>query len=452
MEIIISVLAFLVLIALVITIHEGGQFVVGRLCGMRMLEFSIGFGPRIFETRFGRDQTKFTLRLLPLGGYVKPLDPSMVKPEEWASYPPEEQKRAYTLSARWKKTLMVAGGPFCNFVLAFVVYFIAMAWVGTHGIEPVISEVVPNSVFAKAGVQEGDKILKVNGNQVPLVNDAYPMIVNGMLQGRKVSLQTQRGIFILDYTHIDLKNIDDNINETMGAYFKGESGDVVIRKMDKDGSGAKAGIQTGDILKSVNGKPFSDVNRAIRFINSNPGKELTFDILRNNQPITLKATPELKDENGRQIGRIGIEFEVKNKTNSKLVRYSLGDALWLSTQKVWDSSYTTIMSVKRLVTGELSTKSISGPLAIADYSGKSAQIGLFQYLMMIGAISIAVGVFNLIPIPALDGGHIAQYLIEWVIDHDINPKIIHYGQVIGFGLLMGVFFLSMFNDISKYFF
>lgn len=452
MDFLISIAAFLVLIGIIITIHEGGHFLVGRWCGIKMLEFSIGFGPKIYQKRFGKDQTLFTLRLLPLGGFVKPFDKTTATEDEWEKSSSEDKSRAFSEARRWKKGLMVAGGPASNFLLAFIMYFLAMTLVGTKGYEPVIAEVVPQSVFEIAGVRAGDKIEEINGNKVRLLADAYPMLINGMIQGQKMVITTNREKNLIDFSNVDLKNISEDVGKTLGVYFTGNIGDVFVNKLLPDSPALKSGLKEGDQVISANGVGFKNIDRAISFINSNPNKELDFIVMRNGKEMIIPITPRLETDKGQQLGRIGVSFELKNLQEVKNVQYPFGEAMWNSTVRVWDSTYTTLISIKKLIMGELSTKAISGPVAIADYSGKSAQSGLFQYMLMIAAISIAVGVFNLLPVPALDGGHLAQYGIEWIMGKDLSPKIIHYGQVIGFGIIMGIFALSISNDLIRYVF
>lgn len=450
MDIIFTIAAFLILVGLVITIHEGGHFLVGRLCGMKMLEFSIGFGPKIFEKRITKDNTLFTLRLFPLGGFVKPLDKTALKEEQWNALSDDDKSRAFDKAPRWKKASMVAGGPLANFILAFVVYFLAMTVVGTKGIEPVISEVTPNGAFHKAGLITGDKILEINGNKTKVLNDAYSMIVNGLVQGQKVYVKTQRGEFLVDYSTTSLKKIPSDMGPIIGAYFTANIGEVFIKNLSQDGAAQEAGIRENDKLISIDHINFNNIDKAIRYINAHANKAVEIVVEREGKKVPFMVTPKLEVENDSEIGKIGVLFYLTPKEPLKTVHYTMREAAWNSTQKVWDSTYTTLISIKKLVTGELSTKAISGPLSIADYSGKSAQNGLFQYMMMISAISIAVGVFNLLPIPALDGGHLAQYCIEWVMGKNISPIILHYGQVVGFGLIMGIFFFSLSNDLLKY--
>lgn len=453
MELIITMVAFLFLIAMIITIHEGGHFIVGRMCGMKMLEFSLGFGPIIYQRRFSKDQTLFTLRLLPIGGFVKPLDEASMPEEDWKNVSKEDKKRSFGEVARWKKGLMVAGGPFANFLLAFLVYFFAMTLVGTKGVDPIISEVIPHGVFDRAGIKAGDKIIEVDGNKVKVLGDAYSMLVNSMVQGQKIKIKTNRqDNVLLDFSNINLKEMTSDMGLMLGVYFSGEMGDIIIHKVNHDSPAEKAGIQVGDRIISVNEEPIKNIDKTISFINHHPNESLRFVIERNQEEINMEVTPQLEKEQGREVAKIGVQFFLKPSEEVKKVYYTPKEAVWNSIQKIVDSSYTSLIAVKKLVTGQMSTKAISGPLSIADYSGKSAQHGLFTYMMMIAAISIAIGVFNLLPIPALDGGHLAQYIIEWFIGYDVHPKILHYSQVLGFSIIMGIFAFSMCNDILRYFF
>lgn len=450
MEILISIAAFLVLIGIVITIHEGGHFLIGKWCGIKMLEFSIGFGPKIYQRKITKDETLFTLRLIPLGGFVKALDKAGLYDEEWEALSEKEKSRSFNVASRWKKVLMVAGGPFANFVLAFFVYFIAMNIVGTKGMEPIIGEVVTQGAFDKAGVKAGDKIELINGNKVKVLGDAYSMLMNGMIQGQKMLVTTNRQNVVLDFSNVDLKNISNDPGKILGMYFSGAMGEIIITKVNENSAASKAGLKEGDKLLGVNNEESKNIDKVIHFINAHPNINISLMIERNGKLLTLPITPTLEKNGSKEIGRIGVQFDLKNIEELKTIHYTVEEALWNSTQRVWDSTYTTIISIKKLLTGQLSPKAMSGPLAIADYSGKSAQHGLFQYMMMIAAISIGIGVFNLLPIPVLDGGHLAQYGIEWILGHDLPPKILHYSQVVGFSVIMGIFGFSMCNDLLKY--
>lgn len=453
MDILYTIVAFLLLVGVIVAIHEGGHFIVGRMCGIKMMEFSIGFGPKIFSKRFGKDNTLFTLRAFPLGGFVKPFDQSLISEQEWEKVSEKDKKRTFTNAKRSKKALMVFGGPLANFVLAFFLYLIALTFVGAKGYEPIIYEISPESPFAVTTLLPGEKITEVNYNKVKLNGDVYPPLINGMIQGSNVVISTDKQKNInVDLSGINLREVEKNAYSVLGLYFEGNIGDVMIDNVVKDSPASKAGLKKQDIILSVNGKELNEINKTIELIKDNPEKELSFVVLRGEEKINLIVKPEMVIEKNNEVGKVGASLSLINFKEPSVVYYDFNEAVWGSFVKVWDSSYTTLVSIGKLVTGEFSTKSLSGPLSIADYSGKSAKLGLFQYLIMMATISIAIGIFNLLPIPVLDGGYLLQYGIEWAFGKSVYPKVLYYTQVVGLGMLMGVFSMSIFNDLMKYIF
>lgn len=449
-----TIFAFFLLVGVIITIHEGGHFLIGRLVGMRILEFSIGFGPKIYESEFGKDNNKFkfTLRLLPLGGFVKPLDKSVLKQEEWDTLAQEEKNRSYQLISRWKKFLMVAGGPFFNFVLAFIIYLFCFGILGSEGVDTSIAEVVPHSIAEKAGIKVGQKVLSIDNKEVNVLSEAFPKIFNKLLNGENVKVKTTLGEHELNYEDVDLTKMNPNdIGESMGFYFSGSIGETTLAEVTPGDVAEKSGVKVNDILLGVNGEKLSDINSIIRRINRNVEKEIELNILRNNQKINIKLIPRSVTENGHQIGKIGIKAMIKNPQNLKKVQYGFGVALLSSVEKTIDNTVTTLISIKNLAMGKLSLKSLSGPMSIADVSGKTFERGWETYLITMASISIAIGVFNLLPIPVLDGGHLIQFIVEFIIGKDIPEKIIYKVQYGGLFVLMSIFVIAFINDITKYF-
>lgn len=458
MDLLITIFAFLLLIGVVITIHEGGHFFTALACKIRVLEFSLGFGPKIFDKEIGKDKIKFTLRALPLGGYVKPLDEKALKPEEWAALSEEEKNRSFARAKKWKKALMVAGGPASNFVLAFVIFLFATAIYGNRGITPVIGEIEDNKIMAQSGFMVGDEIRKVGDKSVDFVSDAHTEIVNSAIGHKDTNILIVRDgkemSIPVKFSELDLRPLDDNFAKLIGMYFKGLSGDIEIRALSDNMPAKTAGLMPGDKIVSVNGEKTDDLNRVLRIIRNSPDKPVDISYLKRetNTVENIAITPLSVKERGQQVGKIGVEFLVSEDKGYKEKHYNIFQSALISGEKVVDSSMTTIISLKKIVTGEISTKAISGPLTIADYSGRSAKIGLYAYLMMMAAISIAVGIFNLVPIPLFDGGHLAQYAIEAIRRKDFTEEQLKYGQYVGFGAMGGLFALAIFNDLSKYIF
>lgn len=449
-----TIFAFLLLVGVIITIHEGGHFLVGRLVGMRIVEFSIGFGPKIYQGTFGKetDKFKFTLRLFPLGGFVKPLDKSTVTPEEWESMVPEQKLRSYPFIAKWKKFLMVAGGPTANFILAFFIYLFSFCFVGSEGLDTSISEIVPHSVAEVAGLKSGDLILAINGKEVNILAEVFPKMLNKLLNGETVVVKTNSGLHTIIYKDVDLKKMNPNeIGDAMGFYFSGSKGITTLATVIEGDVAQKAGARKGDTLVGVNGEALQDINSLIRKIGKSPKKEIELNLIRGTEKINIKMTPRSVTENGFEVGRVGITAYVDKPTNLTQVHYGFKTAIVLSAEKTLDNTITTFISIKNLVIGKLSIKSLSGPMSIAEVSGKTFERGWEIYLITMASISIAIGVFNLLPIPALDGGHLLQFTIEYIMRKDIPEKILYNIQYCGLFLLMGIFSIAFINDITKYF-
>lgn len=451
MELIFTILAFLLLVGIVVTIHEGGHFFTAIKSGMKVVEFSVGFGPKVFEKKIGKDQVLFTLRLLPLGGYVRPLDESLMSKEEWESLPDEDKKRSFMNSPRWKKAAMVAGGPLSNFVLAFFLFFIAFTVIGTQGLPPVVGEIVKGSIFDKSGINQGDVIKEVNGRTVNFISDTNSIIANAAISGQSITVITERDTkHIVNFKDLNLRGLSDDLGQLTGLYFQGQLGPIILKKVLNDGSAAKAGLKSGDILIAINSIKVNDLNKAIRTIRSNPGKKFEFTYIRNG--VTAVATVEAVStfESGFNVGKVGVELESAGDNQFKIVHQGLFDGIVEAGHYVATSTWTNLVSIKKLITGELSTKALSGPLSIADYSGKSAKKGLYTYILMMAAISIAVGVFNLLPIPLLDGGYLLQYSIEGIMGKEFTVKQLTFMQFVGVAAMTSLFIFAIGNDINKY--
>jgi regulator of sigma E protease len=310
MELIYTILAFLLLVGIVVTIHEAGHFFTAIYSGMRVMEFSVGFGPKILQKRIGKDQVLFTLRLLPLGGYVKPLDESLLTKEEWLALPESEKQRSFMNSSRWKKAAMVAGGPLSNFVLAFVLFFFAFTIIGTQGLPPIVGEVIKGSIFEQSGINKGDVIKEVNGRPVNFTSDTNSIIANAAISGETLTIVTEKNTkHTADFKNLDLTNLNDDLGQLTGMYFQGQVGPVAVKKVFDDGSAAKAGLQSGDIITAINGMKVEDLNKTLRTVRGNPGTKFEFTYVRNGVTSTKMIESVSTLEGGFYIGKIGVELE-----------------------------------------------------------------------------------------------------------------------------------------------
>ena len=450
MDILFTIFAFLIVVGIVIAVHEGGHFFTALTCKIKILEFSIGFGPKIYQRKFGKDEILFTLRAFPLGGYVKPLDKNSMSDEEWNKVSEEDKKRALTFSPRWKKALMVLGGPLSNFVLAFFVFLIALTIVGNKGLPPIIGEILPESIVARSGLVQGDVITQINNKKINFSNEANAIIATAIVNGEKLNLHTARNtIHYVDFSQLDLRKLNNDLSKLTGLYFQGPIGDVVIKEVTRGGVAEKAGLRSGDIISSINGVKTKDMNKILRIIRDNPEKPVDIEYIRDGKKYIKTIVLDKSYDAGIRVGKLNVIIST-NENNYKSVRIGLIDGILNSFEKVVTSTWTTLVSIKKLFAGELSLDAVSGPISIAYYSGKSAQNGLYSYLSMIASISIAIGVFNLLPIPMLDGGHLLQYTIEAVRRKDFTIHQLHKIQFIGFLFMISLLIFVTINDVNKY--
>ncbi len=453
MDLLFTILAFLILIGIIVSIHEGGHFLTAIWCNIKVMEFSIGFGPKILEKnwKIKNDSVLFTLRLLPLGGFVKPLDQQAVSIEEWNNLSEEDRKRTFKDAPRYKKSIMVFGGPFANFVLAFVVYLFASTIVGNQGLPATVSEISKDSVFQNSGIKPGDTIKSVDGKNVYFSNEAQTHIINAAFSGSKMTIETEKGsTHNIDFSSFKMYEVDESIVDKIGLFFQGRKGEVRINQIMPNSAAAKVGLEVGDIILALDSTKVDELEQIFKTVKNSPKETFELTIKRGESIQNVSISPTIHNENGKNSRLMGVILEVPN-TQLKKVHLSFFEGIEHSFYKLYTSTWTTIVSIKKLIFGEISTKAIAGPISIADYSGKSAKTSFYTYLLMIASISIAVGVFNLLPIPMLDGGHLTQYFIESLTGKDFSPKQLERFQYLGIVAMTSFFLFAIINDINRYF-
>jgi regulator of sigma E protease len=352
MTFLITLLSFIFVFGIVVFVHEGGHFLMARRAGVGVREFALGFGPKIYRRKF--HETDFSIGLLPLGGFVRVMGLDDTEDEKGKKIP---KKLDYNQKSMIDRLLIVAGGPIMNLVLSIVVFFALFAVIGT-----------PSGVSNKVQLVVGDS------------------------------------------------------------------------------PAAKAGIQNGDIFLEVNGRPITDMKKIIEeVIWVNKGQALKFLIQRGDQKIEREIVPIFREESGRAL--MGVQF-----SSSQYTRINPWDALKLSLKKTFDFSKDVIESLRLLVSGKESVSALSGPLGIAKMSGEIAKGGFYPLLNWIAVISIYLGIFNLLPLPALDGGRIVFLGYEAIFRRKPNANIENWIHMVGFVLLLGMMVLvTVFNDLPKLF-
>jgi len=437
---VISLIAFLIMIGILITIHEFGHFIVAKMFGVKIEVFSIGFGPPIVKWK-GKE-TVYQIAAIPLGGYVKMYgEDSMTEPVQGeVDKQAFEDPRSFHSKPRWQKILIALAGPLFNIILA-VVLFSAVYMMGIK--EPaylnqpvVVGYVQPDSFPAKAGIKPFDKIIAVDGKPVKTWKDFTIMI--GMKAGQTVVLTIERNG---EKAFVPIKVPEDITKDTIGI------SPVLPAKVGKvlpDTPAEKAGLKPGDEIIAVNGKPIRTWFEFVNYISSlKEQKPLNLMIKRGDKVFTVTVTPEWNDSLNKYV--IGISPMMETIT----VKYPFTEATKKGFEKTWELTVMIGKVIKGLITGEVSFKTLGGPIAIAQFSGQALESGLATYLFTIAFISLQLGYLNLLPIPVLDGGLIAILLIEMIIRRPLPEKAKEYLAYIGFALLGTLMIFVIFNDILR---
>ncbi len=451
MSVIQSVFYFIVAIAILVTIHEFGHFWVARKLGVKVLRFSVGFGKPLWS-KVGADETEYQIAMIPLGGYVKMAD------EREGNVADEDLPRAFNRQSVWARFAIVAAGPLANFLFA-IVAFACMYMVGVNGVKPMLGEMQPDSIAVQAGFEADDLITAINKKPVvswqtasiTMVSEALDTGVievdvtskNGAQKTHRIDLSDSRKILgdemLLDYLGIEPWR--PTLAATIGA-------------LSPDGAATQAGIKSGDQVISADGQQVSDWMSLVDLIRAAPDREIEIVIRRDSQTFSMALTPRGVVEKGSMVGKIGAGPKVDASAyDSVRVKEKFGffRSIGKGVQQTWSLTALTMRVLTKLVTGQASTKNISGPISIAEYAGVSAAIGVAAFLGFLAMISVSLGILNLLPIPILDGGHLFFYLIEMIKGSPVSAAVEAVGQRVGLAMLGGLMFLAFYNDLSRLF-
>jgi len=439
-----TLLAFAVALGTLIVFHELGHYWVARLCGVKILRFSVGFG-KVVASRYDRHGTEWALSAWPLGGYVKMQD----GPPPGASA--EEAAAAFSRKPVGQRIAIVAAGPIFNLILAVFLYA-GLNMAGTEEPVAVIAQPAAETPAARAGLLPGDRILAIDGEQIASWSDARWRLMDVMATGgtTQIEVRNASGSVHLRELALPSNSMDPSGGDPLAAAgIRLAQPRPAVRAVIDGGEGQAAGLRPGDLVVAVDGAPTPDTGALVRQIQESAGKTLALTLVRDGAEISLNVTPRVETVDGREIGRLGVQLggDVPMVT----VRYGVFESLWRGAVRTWDTAWFSLRMMGRMVTGDVSWRNVSGPVTIADYAGQTARIGIVAYIAYIALISISLGVLNLLPIPMLDGGHLLYYLVEIVRGSPPPARWIDIGQRAGIGLLAGLMGLALFNDFTRLF-
>jgi len=442
-------LAFIVAVGALIVVHEFGHFWVARSLGIKVLRFSVGFGKPLWTKRFGADQTEFVLAAIPLGGYVKMLD------EREGEVARSERERAFNRQPVSKRIAVVIAGPLFNFLFALVAFWLVYM-TGVDGLRPVIGRVMAGSIAEQAGLRSGDEVLAIDGMKVQSWDQRRIYLFERALARDAVTIEVRDrdgrvGSHRLDLASIPVSQINSSLIERGIGLVGYLPPQLLVVGALQDGPAKRAGVRVGDRLLGIEDQTIDSWETLARFVNAHPGEPLRFRLERDGRPLDLTITPDKVEHNGRTIGRVFIYPKFAEMPPEMRVTVRLGplEGVGEGLRHVWTSSRVIVEMLYEMLRLEASTSNISGPITIAQYAGYSARIGLDQFILFLVAISISLGVLNLLPIPVLDGGHLLYYLVEGVKGSPLSERTMAIGQQLGIAILLALMVLAFYNDIMR---
>jgi regulator of sigma E protease len=452
-EFLISLIAFVVAIAILVAVHEWGHFIVARGLGIKVLRFSIGFGRPILTKKSGPDQTEYCLSAIPVGGYVKLLD------ERDCEVSVAEQDRAFNRQPIASRIAVLLAGPLLNIIFAILAYW-CMFMMGVPGSKPVVGEVMPESIAASAGMLAGDQIVRVGDRSVGTWEGTVLAILDELLAEGNIALEVSREDGSGSPILLETAGFETALTEP------GQLFDVlglspwlpvlppVIGELVAGGTAKKAGMQAGDRVIEADGQVMDSWIGWVEFVRERPDASVRVTVLRKDIPVELDLAIGSVDSEEGVIGRIGASVEMPEDMYEDMRAYQrFGPvvALGAATAKTWEMSALTVRMVSRMLTGDVSVKNISGPINIAQYAGYSARIGFQPFLNFLAIVSISLGILNLLPIPMLDGGQVVYQLAEAVKGSPLSERAQLFGQQMGILFLLVLMSFAFYNDLARIF-
>jgi regulator of sigma E protease len=493
LEVIQSVAALILTLSILVTFHEFGHYWVARLCNVHVLRFSVGFGKplyskrgpapaevpvpegQVIETRSNEklEGTEFAVAAIPLGGYVKMLD-------EREGFVPDDQKHlAFNRKPVWQRIAIVAAGPIANFLLAIVAYWLLFAS-GISGIAPILGELSDESLASKAGLKAGQEIVAVDGERTQTWADVNLELFNRLGDSGEITLTilepgttglssssqldaqsaSRSGFSGIEY-RIPVDNWLRGVDEprpasALGLRLQYPVIPAVLGLLLEDKPAIRSGLQVNDRIVAIDGIEVVDWPHWVEMVQASPEQPLDMTVVRTLkdeqvQTLNITVTPERREFEGKVTGYVGagvagVEFPPEMQ---RIVSYPFYSAWIPAVKKTWSLTTFTLGSIGKMITGDISTKNLSGPITIAQVANATAKSGIEQFVRFIALLSVSLGVLNLLPIPVLDGGHLLYYLVELVTRRPVPEKVQVWGLQMGMFFIVSIMMLAFYNDLMR---
>ena len=449
MELIQTVIAALVTLGILVAFHEYGHFWVARRCGVKVLRFSIGFGPSLWRTR-DKQGTEYTISAIPLGGYVRMLD------EREADVEPAEVHRAFNRQSVWSRIAIVSAGPLANFLLAIAVFWVLFLG-GERGLVPIVASVAPESPAYFAGVEPGQEISRVDGRPTPTVSALSFRLLERLGDSGAIQLGVRYPGSDVEYS--SNAPIDrwlsgaESPNPLLGLGIEIAYPPVlpVIESVVEGSPAQRAGFRAGDRIVSADGVEVSLWADWVNTVRDRPEVPINVGVLRDGVELNVTVVPERVSRDGTVYGSVGMAVAAPEIPEESIRTFERGpfEALLAAVMRCYDLTLFTFESIAKMLKGLISPANLSGPITIAQVAASSAESGWQSWLGFLGLLSISLGALNLLPVPILDGGHLLFYSVEALTGRSVPERIQAFGYQLGLIFVVSLMVFALYNDVSR---
>ncbi|CAM3029007.1 sigma E protease regulator RseP [Pseudoalteromonas distincta] len=440
--------SFILALGILVAIHEYGHFWVARKMGVKVLRFSIGFGKPLLKWH-DKYNTEYVIAAIPLGGYVKMLD------ERVDDVPANQRHLSFNAKSVQARIAIVAAGPMANFL--FAIFALAVMYmVGVQSVKPVVGSVTEGSRAEQAGIMPSQHIIKIGDDDITTWQDATFALMSNLGEQsveviiRDENLQPRTKTLNLEGWKLDQRDVPPL--SSLGIVPFRPQATLTIAAVTKDSAAEHANLQVNDTILAVNGETISNWQQLVNLITQSANKSLQFSVKRQDTIQSIIVTPKGRiDNNGIEQGFLGVAPVVQQWPDGYVETRSFGplDSIGRGTKETWRLITLSFDMIGNLITGQVSVKNLSGPVGIAVGAGTSVSYGLVAFLSFLALISVNLGVFNLLPLPVLDGGHLMYYIIELFRKKPVSEKTQEFGFKVGALLLIFLTCFALFNDVSR---
>ena len=451
MQVLFSIVMALVTLGILVTIHEYGHYWVARRCGVRVLRFAVGFG-RPLAMRVDRHGTEFALCAIPLGGYVKMLD----ERDRGQDVTHENRHESFNAQPVRHKLAIVSAGPAANFLLAIVVLFVLFLR-GETGIAPIVEAVEPGSLAYEVGLMKGHEIVAVDGASTRTVSNVRFALLKRLGDTGTIDISVGSGVSDLHQTYAlpidrwlggaEAPDPTRALGLTLGIPPLQPS----VGSLVEDGPATRAGFKVGDTIVEADGRAISTWSQWVGLVRAAPGQSLAVRVRRDGQLVNLIVVPRSTDTTGAEVGSVGMGVVIPDIPEYRIKRQGRNpvEALSAAVERTFSLTVFTFESMWKMIQGLISTKNLSGPIAIAQVAASTAESGIMTWLSFLALLSISLGAINLLPIPVLDGGHIVFYSLEGLMGRPVPEQVQMMSYQVGLLAVFALMVFVIYNDVAR---